>query len=321
MGIRLENGQSKGMQTLPEGVTLRRVAVGRFNGVELAPNLILARTPQRPIGSALPTDGVDVGTLTTLFQGIPTGKFDPLPLGYTNAEDTRFTANGKPGEGVIGFTAVRGTNLEDITWHPAIVPVRIEGHQIVATGATEVFDGITGKNGTPHIFNADTGGVDLTLRHDDRGLRDLTRYFYNLRTGRFEELDTVSVPERPWNKDRIGTVGKPVEIGGREVTLLHGQQFVQNSDGTTTIVYSIGAAIISKGRVIAITDEPFLYPLQPNTGKAKNVVYSVDNARSFRGSDGKQYLKLLISIDDNNLAEATIPGNVITDGLRHVARR
>ncbi|MBI5123012.1 hypothetical protein HZA75_04090 [Candidatus Roizmanbacteria bacterium] len=315
-----EKGQTASIQTFPNGVTFELFIKGPFNGVKVAPDLILARTPLRPVGSSLPTNGADLGKLTTFFRGIPTGEFDPLPPGYTNAEDTRFTSNDKPREGVIGFTAVRDTNSGEITWHPALVPVRIERHTVVATGETEVFDEIRGKNGAPDNFNVETGGVKLTLRHDDRGLRDLTRYFYNLKTGRLEELDTISVPERPWNKDRIGTVGKPVEIGGREVTLLHGQQFVQNPDGTTTIVYSIGAAVIENGRVTAITDEPFLYPIQPNTGKAKNVVYSVDNARSFKGSDGKQYLKLLVSIDDNNLVEVTIPGEVITNGLRSIRR-
>ncbi len=104
--------------------------------------------------------------------------------------------------------------------------------------------------------NGEITEVDFLARIEDgRHDRILSRFTSDGDIAR--HVGDIFVPIKDWNSKKVGTVGKPLSLGGGlELLFVHGQRVIDLEKDRRE--YSLGAIILRGNQVISTTQEPFL---------------------------------------------------------------
>ncbi|MDZ4209962.1 MAG: hypothetical protein U1C56_02170, partial [Candidatus Curtissbacteria bacterium] len=181
-----------------------------------------------------------------------------LPIGVGegevfNWEDPRvWELAGGEQKAILGLTAVRREGNKFVP-HPALVEISIENGDL-KIDSTTVFEEV-GKNIVPiddkFIYRPESKSHSLHL---------LVKPTAENKLALIKEIDFSAYSQVDWMKKKVGTVARPIDIGGNLRLLpIHGVRGGMGIDGEPKDdVYSVGFAIIDNDwNILAVSAEPF----------------------------------------------------------------
>lgn len=223
-------------------------------------NLVISRAVYTP---SLQEDVPDANVLVVVRE-TEEGKFERLPdlnlpIGVGegevfNWEDPRVWELAVCGEqkAILGLTAVRREQNKFVP-HPALVEISL-GNGNLNVGIPSVFDEV-GKNIVPiddkFIYRPELKSHSLQL---------LVKPTAEHQLALIKEIDFSTYSQVDWMRKKVGTVARPIDIGGNLRLLpIHGVRGGSGINGEPKDdIYSVGFAIIDNDwNIQAVSAEPF----------------------------------------------------------------